>query len=92
MIIYLNDILIYSETIEKFTLMVEKILKRLRKKNLQVNLTKSSFNQDEMEFVEFLVSKSGLQMLETIIEAVQAWFQPQKVKNIQEFLGFVNFY
>ena len=56
-IIYLDDILIYSESLEEHSALVQKVMQRLRENNLQANLSKSLFDQEEVEFVAFLVSK-----------------------------------
>src|SRR5690606_28674934 len=91
-IVYLDDILIYSESKEEHQRLLCEVLRRLKENRLQANLTKSVFEVEEVEFVGYIVSAKGLAMSERKIAAVQDWPVPQTVKNIQEFLGFANFY
>ena len=64
----------------------------MKNSHLQANRTKSVFEVEEVEFVGYIVSAQGFAMLERKIMAVQDWPMPQMVKNVQEFLGFANFY
>src|SRR5215217_1468034 len=91
-VVYLDDILIYSESREEHEKLLKEVLKRLRNNHLQANLAKSVFEVEEVEFVGYIVSARGLAMSERKIVAVQDWPVPKTVKNVQEFLGFANFY
>ena len=91
-IVYLDDILIYSESEEEHQRLLCEVMRRLKENRLQANLTKSMFEVEEVEFVGYIVSAKGLAMSERKIAAVQECPVPQTVKNIQEFLGFANFY
>ena len=91
-IVYLDDILIYTETLTDHKPLVQEVLGRLKANRLQANLRKSVFEKQEVEFVGFMVTAKGLRMSDRKIEAVQTWPTPRTVKNVQEFLGFANFY
>src|ERR1700712_4306627 len=54
--------------------------------------SKCEFNKDTVEYLGFILSKGGLYMSEEKIEAITDWPTPWKVKDIQSFLGFCNFY
>jgi hypothetical protein len=91
-VVYLDDILIYTETLTDHKPLVQEVLGRLKANRLQANLRKSVFEKQEVEFVGFMVTAKGLRMSDRKIEAVQTWPTPRTVKNVQEFLGFANFY
>ena len=61
-IAYMNDILIYSETIEEQVSLVRQVMERLRKARLFVSIKKSSFHQREVEFLRYKISDRGISM------------------------------
>ena len=91
-IVYLDDILIYSDNVEEHTLLVQEVLSRLDKAGLGVNLKKSSFHLGKIEFLGYIISQQGIEMSSAKLEEVRNWATPRKVKDVQEFLGFANFY
>ena len=91
-IVYLDDILIYTENVDKHIPLVQEVLSRLDKASLRVNLKKSSFHIRKVKFLGYILSEEGIEMSERRMEEVENWAVPPKVKDIQEFLGFANFY
>jgi len=91
-VVYLDDILIYSENIEEHERLVKEVLARLDRARLGINLQKSTFHTDSLEFLEYGISPQGIHMMDRKIKEVKEWPVPREVKNIQEFLGFANFY
>ena len=91
-IVYIDDILIYSEDEKTHVKLVQEVLSRLDKAGLGVNLKKSSFHIKKVEFLGYIISEQGIEMSSAKVEEVQSWTTPRKVKDIQEFLGFANFY
>ena len=91
-VVYLDDILIYSENLEDHRRHVREVFERLRRFSLYANLKKYSFFQTEVEFLGFIVGRQGTRMDPKRVEAVTQWPQPKSVHNIQVFLSFVNFY
>jgi len=89
---YLDDILIYSETLDEHIEHVRKVLRALQKKNLLVKLEKCEFHKQSVKFLGFILTINGIQMDEAKVKAVLDWPQPTTVKELQSFLGFVNFY
>lgn len=88
---YLDDILVYSKTLEEHVVHVKQVLECLRKADLRLNPEKCEFHKDEVEFLGFVVGRYGVKMSATKIQVVKDWPTPKNVKGIQEFLGFVNF-
>ena len=92
-IVYLDDILIYTEDPGQPHLdAVRWVLGQLRKYGLFANLKKCRFHQDEVRFLGFVVSSKGIKMEEERIEAVKALAESKSVRDIQVFLWFANFY
>jgi len=62
MIVYLNNILIYSDNMIDHRKHVKEVLRRLQKNNLYVSLAKSIFYQDKIKFLGFVLDSDGLRM------------------------------
>ena len=91
-IAYMDDILIYTETVEEYVALVRRVMERLRKARLCVSIKKSSFHQREVEFLGYKISDGGISMTSTKVEEIRAWSTPEKVVYVQSFMGFANFY
>ena len=68
------------------------MLRRLRKFGLYAKAEKCEFHTDTTEYLGYVLSPSGLTMAPEKIQAIQDWPEPRKVKDIQLFLRFTNFY
>jgi len=88
----MDDILIYTETVEEHVALVRRVMERLRKARLWVSIKKSSFHQPEVEFLGYKISDRGISMTSTKVEEIRAWSTPEKVVDVQSFMGFANFY
>ena len=92
-IVYLDDILIYTEDQgQGHVEAVRWVLEILRKNGLFANLKKCRFHKDEVRFLGYVVSSQGIRMEDEKIEAVRNWLEPKSVRDIQVFIGFANFY
>ncbi len=89
---YLNDILIYSKTQKKHRQHVKMILDRLRDADLQIDIQKCKFNVEETVFLEVIVSEQDLHMNFIKVKAIINWATFTNLKEIQDFVDFVNFY
>ena len=91
-LVYLDDILIFSQTAEEHLVILEQVLQRLRKYTLQCRFDKCSFAQTEIEYLGFLLSHQGVRMDPKKVEIVKAWpEQPTSKTDIRAFLGIVNY-
>lgn len=84
-IIYLDDILIYSRT-------VTSVLQRLRQHHLFLKLEKCEFHQSTTHFLGYIITHTQVTMDQGKVDAVRNWPQPKTVRELQRFLGFANFY
>jgi len=91
-VVYLDDILIYSDDITQHRSHIKEVLKRLRKAGLYAKVEKCEFYSDSIEYLGYVLSPSGLTMSDAKVKTIQKWPEPKKVKDIQSFLGFANFY
>ncbi len=91
-VVYLDDILVYSETPKLHRGHVRKVLERLRKFQLFVNLKKCDFSTDRVKFLGFIISVDGVAMDQSRVTAIAQWPPPKTHREIQVFLGFANFY
>ena len=91
-VVYLDDILIYSNSLEEHKRHVRMVLKCLYKAGLYVKPQKCQFHVQEVSFLGYLISPHGIRMDPKKVEAVTSWLTPQSPHDIQIFLGFANFY
>jgi hypothetical protein len=91
-VIYIDDLLIYSRDPAEHPQHVRKVLERLNDHCLYAKLEKCEFSKKEVEFVGFKISGDGISMDSKKIESIIKWETPRSVKDIQKFLGFANFY
>ncbi len=92
-VIYLNDILIYIEDPgQPHVEIVQWVLEQLQKHCFYANLNKYWFHEDEVRFLGFVILAQGIRMEEERIKAVEDWPESQSVRDVEEFLGFANFY
>ena len=91
-VVYLDDILIYSEDPAKHPDHVREVLAQLRENDLFCKPEKCEFHTDRIEFLGYVVSPDGVSMDEKKIKTILDWPEPRNVRDIQSFLGFANFY
>ena len=81
-IIYLDDILIYSNNMSKHHQHVKEVLKYLCKAGLYVKAEKYEFHSKLVEYLGYILSLSGLTMFDNKVKIIQDWPEPKKVKDI----------
>jgi len=91
-VVYLDDILIYSNNITQHWNHVKEVLKRLYKARLYAKAEKCEFHLDSVKYLGYVLSLSGLTISNTKVKTIQEWPEPKKIKDIQSFLGLANFY
>jgi hypothetical protein len=89
---YLNDILVYSDDSESHSEHVCEVLSHLWKHGLYTAPDKCSFHATTVKYLGFILSPEGLKMDPMKVNTITDWPEPQKVKDVQSFLGFCNFY
>ena len=90
--IYLDDILIYSNNMSKHHQHVKEVLKCLHKASLYAKVEKCEFHSESVEYLEYILFPSGLIISNNKVKIIQDWPESKKVKDIQSFLDFAKFY
>ena len=90
--IYLDNILIYSNNMSEHHWHVKEVFKHHRKAGLYAKAEKCKFHSKSVEYLGYILSPSSLTMSNNKVKIIQDWLEPKKVKDIQSFLGFTNFY
>ncbi|KAK3539459.1 hypothetical protein QTP70_008491 [Hemibagrus guttatus] len=91
-LVYINDILIYSRSMAEHRRHVAEVLQCLRNYQLLLKAEKCVFHQSSIQFLGYVIDRSGVRMDEKKIAAVRNWPIPTSIKDLQRFLGFANFY
>ncbi|GJP49945.1 hypothetical protein CLOM_g9103 [Closterium sp. NIES-68] len=90
-IIYLDDILIYSRSREQHLKDLDAVFTLLHKNRLITKGSKCDFLKQELEFLGHVVSSEGVKIDPRKIKTIQEWKPPTNLKELQSFLGFVNY-
>src|SRR6266481_7538471 len=91
-ICYMDNILVYSCTLSDHQQIVHQVLSTLQKWRLFLKPEKCKFEQKEVKYLRLVILKDHVAMDLTKVRGVMEWPTPMKVKEVQFFLGFVNFY
>jgi len=91
-IVYLNNILVYSKTKKEHVQHVKKVLQTLKKVDLRIKSGKSEFHVQSVQFLRFIVTSQNLRMNSKKREAVTTWLTSKSKIEVQFFLEFANFY
>lgn len=90
--VFMDDIIIYSKTLDEHLRHIELILKRLRMANLAINRDKSVFAKREVTFLGHIVSEDGLKKVPNKVQAISEFPQPKCIKDVQRFHGMCQWY
>ena len=91
-IVYLDDILIYSEDETTHQQHVKDVLRKLRGTELYAKVEKCDFHTNVVEYLGFRISPNGLEMDPAKVSTIMAWKPPVYPTGVRKFLGFANFY
>src|SRR5260221_6997783 len=91
-ICYMDDILVYSCTLSNHWWIIHQVLSTLWEQRLFLKPEKCKFEQKEVEYLGLVILKDHVAMDLMKVHRVMEWPTPMKVKEVQSFLGFVNFY
>ncbi|KAG7633139.1 Retrotransposon gag domain [Arabidopsis suecica] len=91
-IVFIDDILVYSKSREEHSEHLRLILRRLKEEQLYAKLSKCEFWLQEVGFLRHLVSREGVAVDPAKVEAVTKWKEPSNVSEIRSFLGLAGYY
>ncbi|XP_055605127.1 uncharacterized protein LOC129753338 [Uranotaenia lowii] len=90
--VYLDDIVIASNTFDDHIRSLKEVARRLEKANLTINLEKSKFCVPELPYLGFILSGNGVRPNPDKIEAIINFERPTSVRSLRRFLGMTNYY
>ncbi|KAG1225834.1 hypothetical protein G6F67_009193 [Rhizopus microsporus] len=91
-LVYLDDILIFSKTEEEHRKHLRLVLEKLRENKLYANPKKCTFNKSEVEFLGYRVSAKGVLPSASKVKAIQEWPRPSNVQEVRQFVGLCSHY
>ena len=91
-VVYIDDILIFSKTLEEHLQHLQQILEILRQHKLYAKLEKCEFLKEELDYLGFLISKDGIKTQPRKIKAITDWATPKTQSDIRAFLGLAGYY
>ena len=91
-LVYLDDLLVFSSTLEEHLEKLDKVLTRLEQYGLKLNPDKCRFVQPSVKCLGHVISKEGVSTDPDKISAVKSWPRPTNVRELKSFLGFAGYY
>ena len=92
MIVFIDDILVYSPTAEEHERHLRVVLQTLREHQLYAKFSKCEFWLSEVAFLGHVVTRDGISVDPKKVEAIQDWPRPTSVTEIRSFLGLAGYY
>lgn len=92
LLLYLDDIVVFSTSFHQHLERLEMVLGRLQQHRLKLKLTKCHFFQSEVKYLGHIISAQGVATDPEKISAVAEWRRPTKVSELRSFLGFASYY
>ena len=90
--VFIDDVMIVTETKEGHDEIVEEVLRRLEENDLFIKLEKCVWKVREVEFLEVIIGEDGVRIKKEKVQGVVEWPVPKSMKDVQKFLGLANYY
>ena len=91
-VIYIDDIMIFTKTLEEHHHVVKEVVQILQDEHLYLCHDKCNFEVQETEFLGLIIAQDKVKMDHKKVLAIKDWPVPTSKKQLQGFLGFLNFY
>ena len=90
--VFVDNVLVETETEEEHNEIVEEILRRLEVNDLYIKLEKCMWKVRKIEFLGIVIELNGIEMEKEKVDGVLSWPEPKNVRDIRKFLGLANYY
>lgn len=90
--IFIDDIILYSDTIEEHASRLQHVFERFERANLQLQPSKCVFAQSEVQYLGYVISRDGIAPSPDKVRSVRDYPRPTTVKEIRSFIGLASFY
>jgi len=90
--VFVDDVLVETETEEGHDKIVEEILRRLEENDLYIKPEKCVWKVRKIGFLGVVIGPKGIEMEEEKVDEVLSWPEPKNVKDVRKFLGLANYY
>lgn len=91
-LVFFDDILVYSTSIQEHVVHLKQVLDVLRKEQLYAKKSKCAFGQDKIEYLGHIITGKGVKTDPAKIEAMFNWPMPKTLKSMRGFLGLTGYY
>ena len=91
-VVFIDDVMIATETEEGHDKIVEEVLKRLEENDLFVKLEKCVWKVREVGFLEVIIGEDRVRIEKEKVQGVIEWLVTRNTKDVQKFLGLANYY
>ena len=91
-VVYFDDILVYSKDLDEHINHSQCVLDVLRKEKLYANLKKCSFYMDKVVFLGYVISAKEIEVDEEKVKAIKEWPTPKSITEVRSFRGLASFY
>lgn len=91
-LVYLDDIMIFSKTLGQHIKHVKHVLQKMQSKGLKLNKAKCSFFKSKVEWLGYVISEEGIEVDQSKIQAILDWPVPKNQIDILSYLGFTGWY
>ena len=90
--VFVDDVLVGTETEKGHDDIVEEVLRRLEKNDLYIKPEKCIWKVRKIEFLEVVIGPNRIEMVKEKVDSILSWPEPKNVRDVRKFLGFANYY
>jgi len=91
-LVYIDDLLVHTDTHKKHLEVLDQVLPRLHKNHLKINLEKCIFGNKEVSYLGFTLTPDGIKLGKNKLKAIKDAKLPTHIKTIRSFVGLCNFF